>query len=125
MNSIHKYEGSKARIEEGGQYFNARCECGWKSDPLDSREAAIIEFEKHVESDPKHEILKEEGGKSLGGVFLGLLFLGYAASPGFIPYTLPAIGWLDNILALLFGVLFLKKGWDGKSPTEALTDVFS
>ncbi len=83
-----------------------------------------MKFEKHIKSDPKHEIRKKEGGKSFSSLFLSLLSLSYAVSPGIIPYSLVVVGWLDNIFALIFGMLFLKKGWNGKSPREALKDVF-
>ncbi|KXA89348.1 hypothetical protein AKJ57_05425 [candidate division MSBL1 archaeon SCGC-AAA259A05] len=124
MNSFHEFEGSKARIEKDGKNFVAKCECGWSNDPVSSGEGAVVEFEKHVKSDPKHEIREKEGGKSFGSVFLGLLFLGYAVSPGIIPYSVMIVGWLDNIFALVFGILFLRKGWNGKSPREVLTGIF-
>ncbi|KXB01164.1 hypothetical protein AKJ41_02495 [candidate division MSBL1 archaeon SCGC-AAA259O05] len=124
MNSFHEFEGSKAKIEKEGKNFVAKCGCGWSSDPVGSGEEAVVEFEKHVKSDPKHEIREREGGKSFGSVFLGLLFLGYAVSPGIIPYSVPIVGWLDNIFALVFDVLFLRRGWNGKSPREALAGFF-
>ncbi|KXA97258.1 hypothetical protein AKJ37_03330 [candidate division MSBL1 archaeon SCGC-AAA259I09] len=124
MNSFHEFEGSKAKIEKEGENYFAKCECGWNSGAVSSSEGAIVKFEKHVKSDPKHKIREEESGKNLGSIFLGLLFLGYAVSPGIIPYSLVIVGWLDNIFALIFGMLFLGKGWDGRSPREALKDVF-
>ncbi len=124
MSQFHKFEGSKARIKKEGGGFVSECECGWVSDPVSSREESIVKFEHHVQSDPKHEIRKKEGGKSFSSIFLGLLFLVYAVSPGIIPYSLVVVGWLDNIFALVFGLLFLKSGWDGKSPLRALSDVF-
>lgn len=123
MTFYHEYEGSKAEIKKERENFIAKCECGWTSDSIGSREEIIVEFEDHVESSPKHKI-RGKSGKNFVSVFLGFLFLGYAVSPGIIPYSLVLVGWLDNIFALIFGILFLRKGWNGKSPREALTDIF-
>ncbi|KXB04272.1 hypothetical protein AKJ49_02280 [candidate division MSBL1 archaeon SCGC-AAA382A03] len=122
MNSFHEFEGNKARIEKEGENFIAECECGWSSGPVSSNEKAIVSFEKHVKSDPKHKIREKEGGTNFTSLFLALLLLGYAVSPGIIPYSLLIVGWLDNIFALISGILFLKKGWEGKSPTKIIKD---
>ncbi len=64
MDSSHKYEGSKAKIKKDEENYVAKCECGWSSDVFSSREVAIIEFEKHVKSDPKHKITEKKNRKN-------------------------------------------------------------
>lgn len=123
MPTFHEYEGNRAMIREEGERFAAECECGWTSGEYDSREGAVVKFEEHVEADPKHKIDEGAGGKNYTSVFIGILFLVYAISPGVIPYSIKIVGWLDNLIALILGGVLLKGGLNGKSPTRVFRDL--
>lgn len=125
MTPIHEFEGSKAKIEREEEGFMAECGCGWSSGLVDTKEEAVIEFEEHVQSDPTHRIEESSKRKSYWSLFLGILSLGYVVSPlDFVPDTLVGVGWVDDAFFLIFAVLLLKEGWNGKSPMEIVSDIF-
>lgn len=122
---MHRFDDSKAQIKQDQSGFVASCECGWISEPVKTREEAIIAFENHVGSDPKHRMVKEKGGKNFFSLFLATLGFLYIISPiDIVPDYLVGVGWIEDILIGIFCLAFVKKGLDGKSPTEILEEIF-
>ncbi len=121
---VHQFDDSRAKIRRNDEGFIANCECGWSSGEMRTREEAIISFEDHVRSDPRHKIVKEEGGANLSSIFLAGLGILYIISPiDFVPDYFIGVGWIEDILIGILSVLFLKKGSDGKSPSEIISDI--
>ena len=124
---MYKYDDSKAKIKERETGYVASCECGWKSEPKISKEEAVIAFEDHVQSDPSHKVMKEEGGsgKSWSSIFIAVLGIIYIISPvDLIPDYWVLVGWFEDILIGLLSFLFIKKGLEGESPGEILSGIF-
>lgn len=125
MSNVYKFDDSKAEIEEKKAGFSATCQCGWSSGPKDSKEEAIIAFENHVRSNPRHKIEMEENGANMFSLLIAGLAFAYVVSPiDFVPDSLVLVGWIEDILLLVFGAILLKKGLDGKSPYEVFSEVF-
>lgn len=127
MTRIYKFSGSKAIVEERDGGFVANCRCGWNSGVEPTRESAIIEFEKHVQSDPKHKIREEEkGGISYSSLFLSILCFIYVVYPtDILPDSLIFIGWIGDFLLLLLGIVFIIRGLRGNGPLEIISDIFN
>lgn len=125
MTCKHKFDDSTAQIEHEKKGYSASCECGWSSPLFSTREEAIISFENHVRSNPQHKLVREEEGANHSSIFLAVLGILYIVSPiDFVPDHLIGIGWIEDILIGIMSILFLKKGLDGKSPSEILSNTF-
>lgn len=123
---MHKFDGSKARIEDGKKGYIAICECGWSSNELPTKEEAIISFENHVKSDPHHKAWKEEEGANIPSLLLGALGFLYIISPvDLVPDYLVGVGWMEDILIGILCFILIKGGLNSKSPVETLSDIFS
>ncbi len=126
MSRVYKYDGSKALIKKTDDGYVAECRCGWISDTKDSREKAIIDFETHVSSDPKHRIIREGYGPNLISLILAAIGIIYVISPfDLVPDILVVVGWLEDIIILIFSIIFIKKGLEGESPGDILSSIFS
>lgn len=126
MSRVYKFNDSKALIKKVNDGFVAECKCGWSSDEKNSREEAIVDFETHVGSDPKHHIAKEESRPNLLSLFLAALGIIYVISPyDIVPDFLVLVGWIEDIIILIFSIIFIKKGWSGESPGNILSSIFS
>lgn len=122
---MHRFDDSKAQIKQDQSGFVASCECGWRSEAVETREEAIIAFENHVASDPKHRMVEEKGGKNLFSLFLATLGFIYIISPiDIVPDYLVGVGWIEDILIGILCIVFVKKGLDDKSPAEILGEIF-
>lgn len=127
MKQEHHFKETKGWIEKDEGKYTATCRCGWASEKKDTKEEAVINLENHVESTPHHlSAGKEEGkGKNFLSIFLAVIGLLYVIWPfDFIPDELILVGWIGDILAIVFSIIFLKKGLDGKGPIDALNEIF-
>lgn len=125
MTRLYKFQDSRAKIEKSEGGFAANCQCGWRSELNPTKEAAIIAFEGHVRSDPKHRIAMEEEGTSLSSLFLAVVGILYVLSPiDIIPDYFVLVGWIEDILIGVLSVILIKKGLQGKSPRRILSDIF-
>ncbi len=126
MSRVYNFNGSKALIKKADDGYIVECKCGWSSDKKNSREEAIVDFETHVSSDPKHHIAKEVSGPNLLSLFLAVLGVIYIISPiDIVPDYLVLVGWIEDIIIAIFSIIFIKRGWDGKSPRDILSSIFS
>lgn len=125
MTRVYKFDGSKALVEEEDEAFIARCKCGWSSEKKISREEAVIAFETHVSSDPKHRVLEEESGMNAFSLFLALLGLIYVLSPvDLVPDTVVGVGWIGDAIMLILSIMFFKAGFQGKPPEQVISNIF-
>ncbi len=126
MGSEYRFDDSEAKLEEGRRGFSANCQCGWSSEPKATKEEAIIAFENHVRSDPRHtmDIERDEGTNLLSLLIASMGFI-YILSPvDFVPDSLVLVGWIEDILLAVFCSIFAILGFEGKSPGEIVSDIF-
>ncbi len=122
--NVHKFENSKAQIENHEKGFTAKCECGWTSGLKPTKEEAIVKFENHVRLNSHHKITLEKN-TNYSSILLATIGILYIISPiDFVPDYLIGVGWIEDILIGLFCIVFIKKGLEGKSPKEILSGIF-
>ncbi|KXA91153.1 hypothetical protein AKJ57_02325 [candidate division MSBL1 archaeon SCGC-AAA259A05] len=121
---MRKFDGVECEVKKK-KGFVATCECGWESDEKRTKEEAIISFEDHVRSNPSHHMFENEEQKNFFSIFLGILGFVYVVSPiDLVPDYLIGIGWLEDILIGVLSIFLIKKGVDGRSPTEIFSEIF-
>lgn len=125
MTRVYKFNGAKALIKKTEKGYIAKCKCGWETDPKESREEAIVDFETHVTSHPKHTVIEKERGTNIFSILLALLGFVYVFSPiDIVPDYMIVIGWIEDIIIGILAIIFVKKGLEGKSPGEIISDLF-
>lgn len=122
----YRFDNSEAQIEEKETGYTAECQCGWKSELKGTREEAIISFENHMRSNPRH-VVEDEGRRinyfSLVIAAIGIIYI--ISSFDLVPDTLVLVGWIEDILIGVICLIFIKEGLNNKSPTEILSESFS
>ncbi len=113
-------------VKEEDEGFVANCRCGWSSGVKPTRELAVIEFENHVQSDPKHKIREEErSGVSFSSLLLAALCGLYVVYPfDILPDSIIIIGWIGDFLMLILAITFVVQGLKGKGPVEIISNIF-
>ncbi len=136
--TTHQFGDTTARIKRGKNGYFAQCDCGWKSSEYEEEKEAVISFEEHVLSDPRHEVQdvnvppkkedvssKAKGEVNYASLLIALLGFLYVISPiDIVPDYLVGIGWIEDIIIGLFSVMLAKGGMKGKSPTEIVSKIF-
>lgn len=126
MTREYEFGRSKATINENEEGFTVNCECGWNSDVMSSEEDAVIAFESHVKSNPRHKMAKESEGANFLSIFLAALGFLYIISPiDFVPDYLVGVGWMEDILIGVICFILAKGGVNGQSPIEVISDIFT
>ena len=126
MSNVYRFDDSKAQIKESKTGFYAKCQCGWKSEPRPSKEEVIIAFENHVRSNPRHKIkIEEKKGADIFTLLIAGIAIAYILSPyDFVPDSLVLVGWIEDILLAVFAAIFIKRGFEGKSPSDIFSEIF-
>ncbi|KXA97233.1 hypothetical protein AKJ38_01720 [candidate division MSBL1 archaeon SCGC-AAA259I14] len=124
MTRVYRFAGSKALIERNEKGFVANCKCGWDSGVKDSREEAIVAFETHVSSDPRHKVMEETRGLNFFSIFLAVMGILYVISPyDIVPDYMIGVGWFEDIIILLLSIILIKGGIEGKSPGQIISSI--
>lgn len=131
---IHEFGDARANIKEGKKGYFAQCGCGWRSKEYLEQKEAVISFEEHVLSDPKHkadvtppsraEPPPEKRDVNYLSLLLALLGFLYVISPiDLVPDYFIGIGWVGDSIIGIFSVVFAKGGLKGKPPTQILSEI--
>ena len=96
MEQEHRYEKIKGWIEDTDDGFLATCKCGWTSKSQESKEAAVIDLENHIESTSRHISGEREEKSDINLFSLFLAFAGILFAIFFdpIPGGLGGVGWI-------------------------------